>query len=107
VLQADGVQVEAVTDAREGLRLSTEQEFDLVLSDLKMPGMSGCEFHRELHKVRPELASRIIFATGDLPALAVSEFSDGPTPQILMKPFSFSQLRLAISTRLGELRPAA
>jgi PAS domain S-box-containing protein len=65
LLQIGGATVEIATSGREGLRLAGEREFDVVLSDISMPGMDGFEFLRKLR----ELPSK-----QDLPAIALTGF---------------------------------
>ncbi len=47
ILEDDGHEVKTAEDGMKGLRLLREENFDLVISDLKMPGKSGLELFRE------------------------------------------------------------
>lgn len=47
ILQDDGHEVQAAADGQQGLRLLRQGNFDMVVSDLKMPGKSGLELFRE------------------------------------------------------------
>ena len=50
------------TDARNGLaRITAGEQFDVVLSDLLMPHLSGMQFHAEVKALSPTLACRIVF----------------------------------------------
>jgi CheY-like chemotaxis protein len=42
---------------------------DLILADVKMPGMSGTALYQALERDRPELVSRVVFPSGDLTQL--------------------------------------
>ena len=42
------------------------QSYDLVVSDMKMPGLDGPALHREVERLYPHLARRFVFLTGDL-----------------------------------------
>ena len=55
-------EVEAVHDGASALRKVQEQEFDVVILDLKMPGMDGIATLKELKKKRPDL--EVIILTG-------------------------------------------
>jgi len=46
ILNGEGYAVKAVENAEEGLALLRRSQFDLVISDLKLPGMSGLDFYR-------------------------------------------------------------
>ncbi len=58
--------------------------FDLVMTDLTMPEMSGLELARELHALRPELP--IILASGLIPELQRAEFQAAGIVEIMAKP---------------------
>jgi PAS domain S-box-containing protein len=58
--------------------------FDLVMTDLTMPEMSGLELARELHALRPELP--IILASGLIPELQRAELQAAGIVEILAKP---------------------
>ena len=81
------------SDGTEALAVAAEDTFDLVISDLRMPRLSGREFYEELVRRRPELAARLVFSTGDTvrgDTLAFLESLDRP---YLHKPFSLAELR--------------
>ena len=54
-LTDEGYQVETAADGIEGLEKSREQPFDVLLVDLRMPGMNGIEVLREIREVTPEV----------------------------------------------------
>jgi len=79
--------------------VAADEAFDLVISDLRMPRLSGREFYEELARRRPEIADRLVFSTGDTvrgDTLAFLESLDRP---YLHKPFSLAELR----NLLGEV----
>ena len=61
-LEIRGVPVTGVTSGRRALAVVEEQDFDLVLIDLKMPGLDGLEVIRAMKHIRPEL--RFVLLTG-------------------------------------------
>ena len=80
-------------NGREALGLADREQFDLVISDLRMPELGGREFYEELVRRHPDLASRLVFSTGDTvrgDTLAFLESLDRP---YLHKPFSLAELR--------------
>ena len=87
-------QVTALGSARDALALVVGGErFDLILCDLMMPDMTGMDLHRELSRIAPDLASRMIFVTGGaFTDKARSFLSDSPKEQI-EKPFNPANLR--------------
>ncbi len=53
IFKMRGAQVTTATDGREAVELLNEHDFDLMLLDLKMPGMSGMQVLEVAQKVRP------------------------------------------------------
>jgi len=62
VLEVEGYDVIAATDPEEGLAAARKGDFQVVVTDLKMPGISGMEVIKELHERRPQLP--VILMTG-------------------------------------------
>ncbi len=58
--------VETTNNPSEGLKMLTEKEFDLVITDLKMPGMDGMELFDECKEITPDVPVIIITAYGSL-----------------------------------------
>ena len=83
----------------EALEATRSQFFDVVLSDIKMRGMSGIEFYEQLRVENPEQAARTLFITGDMMALATQAFWARFDGLYLRKPFRQSDL----SAKIEEL----
>jgi DNA-binding NtrC family response regulator len=89
--------VEAV-NGREALELlgSDEARYDLVISDLRMPGKTGLDVHDWLAANRPALFKRLIIATGDAASPGVRGFIRRTPCPVLEKPFELSTLAAAV-----------
>jgi PAS domain S-box-containing protein len=82
-----------VEGGRAALEVLAREQFDLVISDLMMPEMTGMELHAELLRTRPQLAERMVFFSGGAFTEAARDFLRRvPNPQI-EKPFDPQQLR--------------
>ena len=71
----DGYRVECAENAKKALSLLNEKDFDIVLADIKMPGMDGMEMHRRIRAL-PHIPIVIImtaFASVDTAVLALKE----------------------------------
>jgi len=100
-----GHAVVAVEDPREALRrIELGERFDVVLSDIHMPGLSGIELHAAVERVAPELAARMLFVTGGAFGSTAADFLDRMKGRVLEKPLEASQIQAAIG---GLLRPRA
>ena len=89
--------VTALTTVREALALlETGERFDVILSDLMMPEQNGEDFYKELNRVAPDQAKRMIFMTGGAFTPRSEEFlRSSPVPQV-SKPISLEMLQGAI-----------
>jgi DNA-binding response OmpR family regulator len=88
MLQAEGYEVVKACDGEAGWKLISEAEmFDLVVTDSRMPGMSGVEFIRYLRTHSPTLP--IVHISGS----HVSTIYDIPSDiRTLFKPFDLAEL---------------
>ena len=62
ILESAGVTVAAAATGHQALELAREQGFDVVIMDLHLPGMDGCETARRLRRLRPDMAQTAIIA---------------------------------------------
>ncbi|HVO29765.1 MAG TPA: ATP-binding protein, partial [bacterium] len=93
-------------EAGEGLALiEAGREFDVIFVDLAMPGMNGREFHAELKRHSPALASRVVLLFGGAAPGEMEEISREFPERCLVKPATAEQLREMIS-RVCAARPA-
>jgi anti-sigma regulatory factor (Ser/Thr protein kinase) len=66
ILETLGHRATIACSGEEALELLSQTDFDVILSDFRMPNMNGREFYESAVWRRPELAPRIIFLTGDV-----------------------------------------
>jgi signal transduction histidine kinase/ActR/RegA family two-component response regulator len=101
-LQAEH-EIAAVTSARAALaRLDAGETFDLVLSDLLMPEMSGMELHGEISRRDPALARRMVFLTGGAFTPSAREFLERESVRCVEKPFELEPFRALLARWLAE-----
>lgn len=99
-----GAAVESVATGAEAIELLRERSFDLIVSDLKMPGgVSGEDLFRWVAAHRPEAARRFLFVTGDTAGGAWRD-SEHAGARILAKPFSTDEYLRAVSDAIGRHR---
>jgi len=92
-LTAWGHTVEVARDGREAYRRATTEPFDLIICDLRMPQLGGRELYDTLAREHPDLAARVIFATGDTVRGDTLQFLEGLGRPFLHKPFALAELR--------------
>lgn len=76
--------------------MADKNVYDLYLSDIRTPEVSGIEFYHCLEKEHPQLVSRVIFTTGDVLNTEVRAFLKRFKGPFLSKPFTPEQLRKAV-----------
>jgi DNA-binding NtrC family response regulator len=108
VLRHAGHQVECLASAVEGLKLLERESFDVVITDLQMPGMSGLEFIHQLER-RPHGAQVLMVTAHASVASAVDAMRHGAFDYI-EKPFDVDQLEQLVARaiqhgRLLDRRP--
>jgi two-component system NtrC family sensor kinase len=95
-LNRSGIQVRAVADGAEGLKLVRTEDFDVIVSDIRMPGVGGREFLAGLRRERPDLVGRLLFSSGDTAAPeTASLLRESGVPSII-KPFDLARLEQVI-----------
>jgi len=102
LLAPEGYEVLTVDNAHDALRLVQESDLDLVVADMKMPGMSGMELLDESKKLKPDLPVIMMTAYGTI-EMAVEAMKKHAYDYIT-KPFQNEQLKLTIRKALENSR---
>ncbi|RME50598.1 MAG: response regulator [Caldilineae bacterium] len=87
-LQKAGCRVDAVSNGRAAFPLLEQTDYDLILCDIRMPGISGPEIYRYLQTKNPVQAGRLIFITGDVVNPATQRFLEETGVPCLSKPIT-------------------
>jgi PAS domain S-box-containing protein len=92
LLEQQGWQAHAARSGADAIRLLDRFRPDLIIADIKMPGMDGPALHNWLVRHRPELAQRLVFLTGDTLGEAANAFLQRCGRPYIEKPFSIETL---------------
>lgn len=104
ILEKAGHAVEIANGGLAGLEALRARDFDLVVSDLRMPDMDGRALYERAEELRPGLSDRFLFITGDtLSPLAREFLVEGERPH-LEKPIAPVDLRNAVAEAIAALR---
>ena len=99
-----GYQVETAGDAAAALeRLEREHRFDLILSDVRMPGLDGPAFYQVLEQRHPELVGRVVFMTGNILTEDTADFFAATGAPCLRKPFATEDLQRVFEQALAPV----
>ena len=97
LLEREGFDVTVAADGAAALRAVDREEYDVVLSDLRMPGVTGPEMYARLKEIRPNLLSRIAFVTGDTLGSSMDGFLRESGRPVLEKPFTRAGVRCLVA----------
>jgi PAS domain S-box-containing protein len=101
-LRRDGHTALVATSGRDALAKLDQDEVDLIISDLRMPDMDGPALYRELSRLRPALAARMLFVTGDTLASDVTDFLSGSGANVIEKPIEPGEVRRHVQDLLAR-----
>jgi len=100
--EAEGFGVDVVGDGELGLARALAGQYDLVVLDLMLPGRSGLDALRKLHREKSDLPVLILSARSDLP-IKLQSFELGAVDYVA-KPFSLDELLARARVQLRRAR---
>jgi PAS domain S-box-containing protein len=96
-----------VSDAEDGRRalqcLETDEPYDLVVSDLRMPGLCGEQLFRHLENRGDGSERRVVFITGDAANANAERFLQGAGVPVLLKPFALAEVAETLECHAARL----
>jgi putative AdoMet-dependent methyltransferase len=100
ILETDGYQVEPVQSGDAALEQMKRQSFDLMVTDIRMPGMDGLELVQAVKQVAPHIPCVIMtgFSTMDITVKALKLGVD----EYVIKPFAPEELKIAVGKALEK-----
>jgi PAS domain S-box-containing protein len=101
LLESAGHEVAVAESGAVALELLDTARFDAIVSDLRMPDMDGAELWREVGRLHPALAGRMMFITGDTLSPGARDFLGATGCPKLDKPFSKADLVAGVSALLA------
>jgi CheY-like chemotaxis protein len=104
VFQMYPVDVDTACDGRAAMDMMQLHEYDLIVTDFKMPQMSGRDLFEWIKEHRPHLAQRIVFVTGDTVSPETRSFFESTTNRYLAKPFRIEEVREVVQQTLEAAR---
>jgi DNA-binding NtrC family response regulator len=100
VMAHEGYEVDTAKDGVEAVQMVREQEFDLLIMDVKMPRMDGIEALREIRRIRPSLIVVMVTAFGSN-QIAVTAIKEGAY-DFFNKPFEVEEMRVVVRRALEK-----
>jgi signal transduction histidine kinase/ActR/RegA family two-component response regulator len=87
ILEKEGLEVEIVSNGESALNKLKKRIYDLIIIDLKMPGLDGISLYQEIGKRNSKLSNRILFFTGDTTSSETRTFFEEIQAEYIFKPF--------------------
>ncbi|MET3582335.1 PAS domain S-box-containing protein [Mesorhizobium robiniae] len=107
MLRRDGHDVTIADDANAALKAVREDGIDLLISDIRMPGLDGPGLYRALEQLRPGLTRRLLFVTGDTLAPEIDRFIGETGAPVIEKPLDPQTFRRLVMERLRAMETGA
>src|SRR5262249_3645582 len=104
ILTHAGHRVETAADGAAALERLESRSFDVIVSDVRMPGLDGPGLYAEIGRRFPALRERIVFLTGDTMGTETRQFLERTSAVSLGKPFLISKVTQAIQRALAHPR---
>ncbi len=101
ILEHLGYGVDTAPDGFAAIPLIGQHDYDVVLCDLRMPQMDGPTLYREIQRIYPEVASRIVFMSAHTNLEEYVPFISEVRAPILGKPFDMKEFRETLARMLG------
>jgi CheY-like chemotaxis protein len=95
ILAAEGFAAQTASDGEEALARFRRQSYDIVFTDMNMPGLTGLEVAAEIKKLRPEVP--VVLLTGWDMEITPAQLRDRGIDALIKKPFAISDILQAIA----------
>jgi DNA-binding NtrC family response regulator len=99
LFRKENYQIFTATSAEEGLKIMDQQDVDLIISDLKMPGTNGVEFFAQTKEKKPEALRIMLTGHADLKSV-LDAIDKGEIYRFLLKPWDDDEFKLSIKQAL-------
>jgi CheY-like chemotaxis protein len=102
VLARQGARIDLANSGVEALNQIKKKDYDVIICDQRMPGISGQRLYRLVEALNPEMRSRFLFVTGDVVNTQTKKFFLQAGVQYIRKPFRIQDLVDAIEGILSR-----
>ena len=100
-LEEENYEIVTANSGEEGLKVLKERPVDLIISDQRMPGMSGTEFLKEARKLYPDTIRIVLSGFSDFDTITKA-INEGEIYRLIQKPWEDGELLLAVKDSLEK-----
>lgn len=104
ILSRGGYEPVLASSGDSALKIVRDNPPDAILCDHRMAGMTGIAFHAAVAEIKPALASRFVFMSGDVLNVELSEFAVTHGVTLLAKPFDIESVDRAVAGVMGPVQ---
>lgn len=101
-LEMAGYDVNLASNGRMALEMVAAREYDLIITNIRMPVMNGVAFYRMLCNSFPHMASRVILCTGDIAYLTTQPSPGNAGVPVILKPFQLRNVLEIVAWQLSS-----
>jgi PAS domain S-box-containing protein len=105
VLESSGIFVDAAATPEEALQKIGRKVYDLLVLDIRLPGMNGADLYQRILEISPLHTGRVIFITGYVGEDRVRGELESMGAPLLLKPFEMDKFLNQIESLLASSRP--
>lgn len=100
--EEEGYAIKTASNGEDALKLTIDETFDLLITDIRMPGMDGIELVRRVREKQPDIG--VIFMTGYANLNSAKNAIKQGAFDYIMKPFEIAEIRKAVkdATRIKK-----
>lgn len=102
ILKEEKYEVEVTLNGREGLQKAIQNDYDIVLTDIRMPDIGGMRVLRDIKRAKPSLP--VVMITGYPSVKAAIQAMKLGAGDFIEKPFTPEQLSLAVAAALRKAK---
>ncbi len=102
LLNGLGLNVDTASSGLEAIKKIEGRDYDLIISDVKMPKMNGLQLYEKAIAQKPEMRHRFVFVTGSTNAPMSLKFSSAMDIPCFMKPLNIEKIEKIILRMVGE-----
>lgn len=101
ILAGNGYRIDVAASGTAALAMVAADDYDAMVSDVRMPDMDGMVLYRGLRDIRPELAGRLVMVTGDTLSPSVEAFLAETGLPCIEKPFTPTEIRRIVAEAIA------
>ena len=103
-LRREGIDVDTAADANAAIAAATRCQYDVIVTDYEMGEKNGLALFHELERLRPDMARRFIFSSGEIVATELQEKAAALEIPLLLKPYDLDEMVTLVRRRLEAVR---